>query len=338
MGHIDRALRDYPRALEILDRHAGPTSLVARFQRAQYIQALNHAGRVDEAGEVMRALEQTLPPQAPPSVADFDATVYQALALAEAGNGREAQRLLERFKDNWLEFGRRFGPNGSKWVVELALAHALQGQPVRAREALGRIKELPSHYGVSAGSSPEYAGEAALVALVSADLDGAARELEKAAETIRERPEYFSWIHARLWAFASHIELSRGEPQRALELADSALEHLRKHAGAEGFPFIRARALAARGDALLALDRAREAQGSLEGARELMARLHSPQSPWRLMVSAALTRAYVAQQDLPTARARLEEARTIARRNPTLPTFFLQRLTQAQRALDAPRS
>ncbi|HKE94959.1 MAG TPA: protein kinase, partial [Povalibacter sp.] len=196
LGQIQTALNDYVRALEILDRHAGPESLVARFHRAQYIEALNHAGRLSEARAVMDDLVRTQPAQ--PTIADFDATVYDAFALLETGNGREAQHALERFGNNWLQFGKRFGPNGSRWVVELAFAQTLQGDSAAARKTLQRIAELPSHYGARLASSPEYVAEAAWIELASGDTAAAARMIAGAADDVRERPERFSWVHVRL--------------------------------------------------------------------------------------------------------------------------------------------
>jgi serine/threonine protein kinase len=333
LGHVQAALNDYARALEILDRHAGSASLVARFQRAQYIEALSHAGRLTEARNVMNALVQTLPAQAQPTVADFDATVYQAFALLDAGSGREAQQALEPFSDSWLQFGKRYGPNGGRWVVELAYAQALQGESARAHETLQRMAELPSHYGTALESSPEYVAEAAWIELASGNTDTAARVLERAADALREMPKLFSWAHVRLRMQAAQVALARGEPKRAFDYADTALSHLRAHADAGGFPLLEARVLAARGQALLALEKASEARADLEAAMAIMRRLHSPASPWRLDAAASLARAYGAEHDLLRARTLLGEARAIARLNPALAPLFRAHLEQAEKAL-----
>ena len=333
LGRIQTALNDYVRALEILDRHAGAASLVARFHRAQYIEALNNAGRLSEARSVMDALVQTLPAGTEPTIADFDATVYHAFALLETGHEPEAQHALERFSENWLQFGKRFGPNGSRWVVELALAQALQGDSASARKTLQRIAELPSHYGAVLTSSPEYVAEAAWIELAAGDTAAAARVLDGAADALRELPERFSWDHVRLRMQATQVALASGEPQRAFEYADTALRHLRTHADAGGFPLLEARVLAARGQSLLALGRASEACGDLEAAIAIMRRLHSPTSPWRLDVAASLARAYGAVHDLSRARALLGEAQEIARQNPALAPMFRERLRQAEKEL-----
>ena len=336
LGHIQTALNDYVRALEILDRHAGTASLVARFHRAQYIEALNNAGRIAEARSVMNALFAALPAQTEPTIAEFDAAVYQAFALLETGDERDAQRMLERFSESWLQFGKRFGPNGSRWVVEMALAQALRGESANARKTLQRIAELPSHYGTALASSSEYVAEAAWIELASGDVDAATKVLEAAADTLREAPERFSWNHVRLRMQASQVALARGELEVALEYADTALTHLRTHADAGGFPLLEARVLAARGQSLLALDRTSEARGDLEAAITIMRRLHSPSSPWRLDVAASLARAYRAEHDTSRARTLLAEAQEIARLNPVLAPLFRERLRMAERAFTGP--
>ena len=333
LGRIQTALHDYVRALEILDRNAGATSLVARFHRAQYVEALNNAGRLSEARGVMDALAQTMPAGTDPTIADFDATVYQAFALLETGGEREAQQTLERFRESWLRFGRRFGPNGSRWVVELALAQALQGDGASARTTLQRIAELPSHYGAALTSSPEYLAEVAGIELAMGDTAAAKRGLDGAVDAMRALPERFSFSYVRLRMQAAQVALASGEPQRALDYADTALRHLRTHADAGGFPLLEARVLAARGQSLLALGKSADARADLEAAIAIMRQLHSPTSPWRLDVAASLARAYGAEHDVSRARALLGEAQEIARQKPALAPMFREHLSQAERAL-----
>jgi len=337
-GHIKAALADFARGMEILERHAGASALVVRFQRAQYIQVLGQAGRPAEAQQVMDALAKSLPAGMPPSIADFDASIYQALMRVEGGNGRDAQQLLLPYEKNWLEFGRRFVPNGGKWVVFLAHAQALEGQGTRAHGTLQRIGELPPFYGVQSVDTPEYAGEAALIDMLSGDSAGAVAKLEKARDKLAGNPTEFDWTFARLQAIAAHVTLADGDPKAALEHADRSLEHLRTRADAGGFPYLEIRAQLARGEALLALGRAPEAIESLGAARVLAQQLHAPQSPWRLAIAASLAQAHAAQGQLAPARTQFAEAQAIARRSASLPAYFQKSLVQAEQALRTQRS
>ncbi|MGH8311442.1 MAG: tetratricopeptide repeat protein, partial [Steroidobacteraceae bacterium] len=126
LGQIHAALRDYEQGLELLEQHAGPASLVTRFQRTQYAEALHHAGRIAEARATFDAVTRSAPPGGA-TIVDFDVAVYGAGGLLDEGRAREAQSELERFSNNWVEFGKRFVPNGRRWVAALAKAHAVQG-------------------------------------------------------------------------------------------------------------------------------------------------------------------------------------------------------------------
>jgi serine/threonine-protein kinase len=331
LGKIHAALQDYERGLELLQRHAGPDSLITRFQRTQYAEGLSHAGRLAEALGVFEDISRGR--QGPArNIVDFDATVYGAFALLEAGRAREAQAVLERFSNDWVEFGKRFAPNGRRWVAQLAYAHAMQGRAAQAREALTLLGRLPAtFYEAEIASSPEYIAEVAWIHLATGDASAAATAIEKAAEKLRETPQSFDWVFARLNAHASFVAASGSDPTKALRYADAAVTHIRALADQGGFPFLESRALVARGQAQLALGRMREAIDDLEAALTLMRRLHAPDSPWLLDATAALAVAYRAQQQEPRANDLAAQARAIARRHPDLPPWFLRHLEAAER-------
>ncbi len=328
LGQIHAALRHYEQGLELLDRHAGTSSLVTRFQRTQYAEALHHAGRIADARAAYDEVTRTAPPGGA-TVVDFDVAVYGASGLLEEGRAREAQALLERFSSDWVEFGKRFVPNGRRWVAALAQAHAMQGRATEARKTLERLGDLPSlFYGDDPQTSPEYIAEASWIALAAGDVESAWTMITKASEFLRAEQEHFNWGFVRLNTHAAEIASQRGDAVQALEMAERALQHLRAKADLNGFPFLEARALKARGDALLAADQPAAAAESLEAARALMQRLHSPDSPWLLDATISLSAAQAQLQNPSGARALAAEAKAIARRNPSLAPIFVTRLSR----------
>jgi serine/threonine-protein kinase len=330
LGKVRASLRDRQQALEILQKNAGPDALVTRFHRSEYGDALYQAGQLEQARELFESLARDVPPQAR-SVVDFDASVYEAFALMDSGRPREAQQVLERFTDNWADFGKRFVPNGARWVAELASAQAMQGRGAEARQTLLLLDKLPRlFYSTDIETLAEYAGEAAWVQLAVGDVKAAQDVLTKAAATLNEKAERFDWGFVRLSAQAAFVSLQDAAPEKALAYADAALGHLHKFAEAGGFPYLETRARVARGQALLALGRTSEAIADLDAALASMRTLHSPDSPWLIDVLASRALAARKLGDAARAQSLLAEARTIARHNPSLSPWFSMRLKEAE--------
>ncbi len=331
LGHAEAATALYAKGLELLDRHAGPSALVTRFHRGNYALMLHVAGRPEDAHRVFAEVRTTQPAEGP-TVVDFDNAVYEAAAFLNEGRPREAQEVLEPFSTSWVEFGKRFAVNGERWVTELALARAMQGRGAEARKGLDRIAELPQqNYGQSVLASSTHIADAAWIDLAAGDGDGAARQLIEASDALRKAPEAFDAEFVHLATVASEVALRREDFAAAHEHASQALTHLHEKADAQAFPYLEARALKAQGDALLASDRVDEAVAQLEPAVTLMRRLQSPDSPWLLDGIATLSVAAHRQKDLKQARLLAAEARTIARRNKSIPPLFRFRLDEAER-------
>jgi eukaryotic-like serine/threonine-protein kinase len=330
LGKVRASLRDRQQALEILEKNAGPQALVTRFHRSEYAEALYESGRLDLARGVFDSLSRDVSPQAR-NVVDFDASVYEAFALMDSGRPREAQLVLERFNDNWVDFGRRFLPNGARWVAELAYAQAMQGRGAEARKTLLLLGKLPKlFYGADIETGAEYAAEAAWVHLSLGDIKAAQSVLAKAAVGSGEKPKRFDWGYVRLNVQASFVSLQDAAPEKALSYADAALAHLHSFAEADGFPYLETRARVARGQALLALGRTSEAVSDLDAAMGRMRTLHSPDSPWLIDVLASRALAARKLGDDAGAQSLLTEARMIARRNAELSPWFLRQLREAE--------
>jgi serine/threonine-protein kinase len=327
LGQIHAALENYAKGLEILDRHAGVSSQVTRFQRTQYAEGLHHAGRIDESHAAFEAVRRSAP-QGSTSIVDFNADVYEATGLLEQGRPREALALLGRFGDSWIEYGKRFVPNGRRWLASTATAYAMQGRADEARRALKRVAELPQYYGEDPATAPEYVADVAWIELAAGDAEAAWQSLMKASESLNAQHDSFDWNFVRMSTRAAEITVRRGDAAQALAWADRALDHLRTKADRDGFPFLEARALEARGDALLATGRPAEAVESFEAARDIMQRLHAPESPWLLCATAAAALAYERLNEPARAQVLAAEARAIARRNPSLALLFLTRLAR----------
>jgi serine/threonine-protein kinase len=327
LGQIHAALENYRKGLEILDRHAGAGSQVTRFQRTQYAEGLHHAGRIDEAHAAFEAVRHNAP-QGSTTIVDFNADVYEATGLLEQGRPREAQALLGRFAGSWVEYGKRFVPNGRRWLAATATAYAMQGRADEARRVLTRVVELPQYYGEDPATAPEYVTDVAWIELAAGDAEAAWQALMKASESLNAQHDTFDWNFVRLATRAAEIAVRRGDAAQALAWADRALDHLHAKADRDGFPYLEARAFEARGDALLVAGRPAEAIESLEAARARMQRLHSPDSPWLLGVTVSAALAYERLNDPARAQVLVAQARSIARRNPSLAPLFLARLTR----------
>ena len=333
LGHVKTALELYPKGLELLDRHAGPTALVTRFHRGNYAFMLHVAGHPQEAHRVFAEVRASQPAEGP-TVVDFDNAVYEAGGFLQEGRAAEAEQVLEPFSTSWIEFGKRYAVNGERWVTELAVARAMQGQSDEARKALDRIAELPQqNYGQSVLTSAQHVADAAWIELVAGRADGAQRQLDKVSETLSKAPEAFDAEYVQLATVASEVALRRKDSRTALAHASAALKHLHDQVEPDALPYAEARALKAYGDALVAADRSEEALTQLEPAAQLMRRLHSPDSPWLLDTLAILSLAHQRQEDVTEARKLAAEARDIARRNSHLPELFTTRLTEAEQLL-----
>jgi tetratricopeptide (TPR) repeat protein len=319
--------------MELLDRHAGKAALVTRFHRSLQALVLHTSGRPEEAHRVFDELARTRP-EGGPTIVDFDVAVYEGTHYLEEGRPREAQRLLESFSTNWVEFGRRFAVNGERWASGLARAHAMQGRTDLARATLKRIEELPSqNYGRSLTAMPGHLADAAWIESVSGDLAAAAKAIDRGRDVLDTPPAQFDVDFVSFALRAAEVSVRRANPEEGLRLADQALGHLRGKADRNGLPYVEAQALRVRGEALLALGRTREALPDLESSVGLMRRLHAPDSPW-LLDALALTSVAARQLGDPgRARALAAEARSIARRHDSLARAFRNRLELAE---DAP--
>jgi serine/threonine-protein kinase len=332
-GHVRQATELYEKGLELLDRHAGPTLLVTRFHRGNYAFLLHMAGHPAKAHRLFAEVRESQPAEGP-TVVDFDNAVYEAAGFLEEGRPAEAEKALEPFSRNWIEFGKRFALNGERWVTELAVARAMQGRAEEARKVLERIAELPQqNYGQNVQASLKHVADTAWIDLAAGNADGAGRRLAELNEVLRTPPEVFDADFVQLAIVSSAVAVRREASTTALTQASAALNHLRDKAGPNALPFVEARALKAYGDALLASDRTEEATAQLEPAVALMRRLHSPESPWLLDALASLSVAHARQKEAREASILAGEARGIARRNNSLPALFTERLTEAERLL-----
>ncbi len=78
--------------------------------------------------------------------------------------------MLEPFSKQWLEFGKRFVPNGVQYLVVRARALASQGKMAVAKAELTHVAELPPFYGVPAQKADSYIAAVIAVALADNDL------------------------------------------------------------------------------------------------------------------------------------------------------------------------
>jgi eukaryotic-like serine/threonine-protein kinase len=332
LGKVGSAVEHYAQGMQLLDRHAGETALVTRFHRGIYAFVLHASGRPQDAHRTFDQLRRTRP-EGGPTIVDFDDAVYEATGYLDEGRPRDAQRVLETYSTNWVEFGRRFATNGERWVSGLARAYAMQGRADLARTTLRRIEELPSqNYGRSLATMPGHLADAAWIEMISGDVDAAAKLIDRARGVLDASPARFDAEYVAVALRAAEVSVRRTDPDAALRRADQALSHLRDKADRNGLPYVEAQALRVRAEALLALGRAREALADLESSIGLMRRLHAPDSPW-LLDALLLTSLAARQLDDPgRARALAAEARAIARQHESLAPAFRARLALAEAA------
>ncbi len=276
LGRVDEALADYEKGIALLRRHAGENSIFTRVQLGLYAEALQQSGQLARANELFDAvLTPTL--LSKPTPAEFDTAVYRASGQLAEGRPRDALATLNLFEHNWLEFGKRFVPNGLEWLATRARAHALLGQVDAARQDLALIAQLPPFYGSSAEHTYPYIAAAIDVAL-AAD-DPAAAQQALALQTTGPAPTDFDVSYLQFVTSAAWLDLRGGDAAAALAQADAGLAHLNQHAGTTHFPFLRAGLLHARGMALMALQQRPQAVGDLQAALALMEPLHAADSP-----------------------------------------------------------
>ena len=279
LGRVPPALAHYAQGLALLDQHAGPNALVTRFHRGIYASMLHQAGHPDEAHRLFAELRANRPP-AGPTIVDFDDAVYEASGWLDEGRAHPAQQLLAEFADNWVKFGKAYRVNGERWLSNLALAQALQGQIGEARITLGRLPELQAqNRQTNEPASIDFLVDAAQVEIAAGDLDAAANWLQSGGESADAPPPYFSTGYVRLANTAAAISLRRGNARQALQYSANALQHLQEKSARGGFPYLQAQTLKAQGDALLALNRAPEARQALTTAVDIMRRLQAPNGP-----------------------------------------------------------
>jgi tetratricopeptide (TPR) repeat protein/tRNA A-37 threonylcarbamoyl transferase component Bud32 len=236
LGWVDDALRDYEKGIGLLRQHAGDVSIYTRIHLGLYGQALHQAGRIKQAHEYF---DMVLTPEhvANPTAVEFDTAVYKAHGLLEEGHADQALAVLEPYRKQWLEFGKRFVPNGVQYLAVRARALASQGKVAAAKAELTHVPELPPFYGVPAQKADSYLAALIDVALAENDLPTARGAL--AQHGALEVPEEFDLDYLQLASDSARLKLRMGDSQGAVELIDAALAHLEKHAGQSNFAFMR---------------------------------------------------------------------------------------------------
>ncbi len=294
LGRIDAGLRSYETGLELLSRHAGDGALNTRFQRALYAEALHSAGRSSASHAQFARVAQDRP-EGPPTIADFDAAVYESFAWHEEGEPGRATALLEPYAEDLAQFGRRYAINGWRWGMHLAIAQAMLGRAVDARRTLARLNEvLPAPGGQGLEHQPDYAIATAWVELLGDDAEAAEAKLARVQAELGREPAEFNETYLRGRLIGAEVALARGDAQAALTRAKQALAFLAAHTRAGTWPYLESRARVAEGRALLALGRSAPARASLEAALAQMRPLHASSSRWLKEAEAALAAAVVA--------------------------------------------
>jgi tetratricopeptide (TPR) repeat protein len=236
LGQVDDALRNYAKGVPLLRQHAGDVSLYTRIHLGLYGQALHQSGRVKEAHEYFDLVFSS-EPAAKPAVVEFDTAAYKALALLQEGQPARALAVLEPYADHWLEFGRRFVPNGVRYRTVRARALTEQGQIAAARAELARVHELPPFYGYPAQSSDAYLAAVIHVALAQNDLPTARAALAQHGPV--EPTSEFNLDYLQLATDTARLKVRMGDIDGAIAQVDAALAHLEEHAGKSNFPFVR---------------------------------------------------------------------------------------------------
>ncbi len=294
LGHMAEGLSSYETGLTLLSRHAGDSALNTRFQRALYAEALHRAGRLAQShAEFARVSKDR--PAGPPTVADFDAAVYESFAYIEEGRPESAVQLLEPFSETYAGFGRRYLINGWRWGMHLAIAQAMLGHTADARATLARLNgQLPAPDGQGLDAQPDYAIATAWVELAGGDAEAAQARLMRAAPILEATPFEYSDAHLRGRIMAAEIALARARSGEALERSREALAFLASRTKAGAFPYLEGRARVAEGRALLALGRSQDAAAALDRAIAQMKPLQAPSSPWLRTAESALREARLA--------------------------------------------
>ncbi len=236
LGRVDDALRDYEKGIGLLRQHVGDVSIYTRIHLGLYGQALHLAGKIEQAHEYF---DLVLTPEqvAHPTAVEFDTAVYKAHGLFQEGHPKEALAVLEPYRDHWLEFGRRFVPNGVQYLAVRARALAVQGKIAMAKAELSHVTELPQFYGIPAQKSDRYLAAFIDVALADNDLPTARAALSQHGPL--DVPEQFDLDYLALATQTVRLKARMGDGHGALELADKALAHLAEHGGKSNFAFVR---------------------------------------------------------------------------------------------------
>lgn len=236
LGWVDDALRNYEKGIALLRQHAGDVSIYTRIHLGLYGQALHQAGKIEAAHEYF---DMVLRPDrvANPTAVEFDTAVYKAHGLLEEGRPAQALAVLEPYSKQWLEFGKRFVPNGVQYFAVRARALASLGKIALAKAELKHVAELPPFYGVPPQKADSYIASVIDVALADNDLPTARGVLAQHGPI--EVPKEFDLDYLQLALDGARLELRMGDVQGAIQLADQALAHLQEHGGESNFAFLR---------------------------------------------------------------------------------------------------
>lgn len=236
LGWVDDALRDYEKGIKLLRQHAGDGSLYTRIHLGLYGQALHQAGRFNEAHEYF---DLVLSPEhvAKPTAVEFDTAVYKAHGLLLEGRSTQALAVLAPYAEHWLEFGKRFVPNGVQFSAVRARALASQGKVAEAKAELAHVAQLPMFYGTPAQNADSYLAAVIDVALADDDLPAARAALAQRGPL--DVPEEFDMDYLQLAVDTARLKRRMGDIDGAIELADAALAHLKEHGGSSNFAFMR---------------------------------------------------------------------------------------------------
>ena len=250
-GHVAESLAQYAKALPLLRRHAGDRSMFTRVQLGLYAQALHQSGDTRRANELFA---EVLTPAAlaNASVVEFDTAVYHGEAMLAEGRPRAALASVNRFESNWLEFAKRYVPNGLQWLTVRARAQAELGQVVAARATLAHVEQLPSIYDQHPRDSQEYRAAVIEVSLKAGDVATARQALPPSSAP----PSEFDISFLQLQIAHAWLLLAEHDAPGAVAAAGAGLDHLDQHAGLGSFPFLRAAFLHARAAANCAMARA----------------------------------------------------------------------------------
>lgn len=236
LGWVDDALRDYDRGVALLRQHVGDASIYTRIHLGLYGQALHQAGRIDQAHEYF---DLVLTPEylSKPTAVEFDTAVYKAEGLLQEGQPARALAVLAPFTSNWLEFGKRYVPNGIQYLAVRARALAQLGNTATAKAELAHAAELPPFYNHQPTESDRYIAAAIFVALAGNDLAAARAALGQRQSL--QAPEEFDIEYVQLATDCARLQLRLKDVAGAVAQADAALAHLEAHAGNANFAFMR---------------------------------------------------------------------------------------------------